>query len=367
MTKYTVYIAILIFSLVSCNGEKIQVEGHVINSDGKKVTLEIMDGARRVVIAECAIVNNQFDLTGKLEKRSVLGIYIDDDVLPVTKLEAAGGHKKVVVDHQKLKNNYTEGRRIFNLQRTYRQHGAVFNNQLDELKTEIRIKKKMAKSIYEKQQAEKEFSVKEAALRNKLDELTIQAIRDNADTEWALFKLAANAAIFDKKVVLELQELFRDKFKDHDAFGTIERLMKIQMTKIGDPAIGFTIDNAQGQKVSLADYKGKVVIIDFWASWCKPCRAANPMMVELYNKYKGKGLEIIGISLDTNKESWLQAVKQDKLPWEQLSTLEGFECPVGFKYGVTAIPHLFVVDKEGILRGNRVHGPELEELINELL
>lgn len=367
MTKYTIYIAILIFSLVSCSGEKIQIEGHVLNSDGKKITLEIMDGARRVVIAECPIVNNQFELIGKLPKKSVLGIYIDEDVLPATKLEAAGGYKKVVIDHQKLKNNFEEGRRMFNLQREYRQHGAEFNQQLDELKAELRIKKKMAKSIYATKQAEKEFSVKEAALREKLHESTIEAIRENADTEWALFKLAANAAIFEKKVVLELQELFRDKFKEHDAFGMIERLMKIQMTKVGEPAIDFSIENIEGKKVSLADFRGKVVIIDFWASWCKPCRASNPMMIEFYNKYNDKGLEIIGISLDTNKEAWLQAVKQDRLPWVQLSTLEGFECPVGFKYGVTAIPHLFVVDKEGILRGNKVHGPELEELIKELL
>lgn len=367
MIKHTIYIAIMLFALASCTGEKLEVEGHIFNSEGKKASLEIMDGAKRILLDECEIVNDQFHLSASLKKVSVIGIYIDDDLLPITKLQGLSGKQKVVADHKQLRDGYELGRRMHELQRKYRVVGAEFNQNLESLKSELRVQKKLATNDADRKKAEAAFNKKYDVLMKDYNDYVVQAIKDNSDTEWALYKLAANAAVFDKKLVLELHELFRDDFKEHDAFKTVDRLMKIQVTKVGEPAIDFTVANAEGKDVSLSDYKGKVLVIDFWASWCKPCRAANPEMLKFYKKYKSKGVEIIGISLDNNKKSWLEAIEQDGLPWEQVSTLEGFECPVGFKYGVRAIPHLFVVDKEGILRGNKVHGPELEELVKELL
>lgn len=134
----------------------------------------------------------------------------------------------------------------------------------------------------------------------------------------------------------------------------------------GGVAPNFTQNDPQGNPVSLTDFRGKVVLIDFWASWCGPCRRENPNVVRLYAKYKDQGFEVLGVSLDSKQDRWLDAIEKDGLIWTHVSDLKGWSNEVAGMYSVTSIPHTVLLDAEGKILGRNLRGAALDEKLAEV-
>lgn len=137
--------------------------------------------------------------------------------------------------------------------------------------------------------------------------------------------------------------------------------------EIGTIAPDFSAPNPAGKSVSLKESLGKVTIVDFWASWCNPCRAENPNVVALYNEFHAKGLNIISVSLDKDAAKWKEAIAKDKLSWTHVSNLNDFEDPIALAYGVNSIPSVFVLDAKGTIVAKDLRGAELKAKISSLL
>ncbi|MGO4290481.1 peroxiredoxin family protein [Chitinophaga sp. RAB17] len=137
-------------------------------------------------------------------------------------------------------------------------------------------------------------------------------------------------------------------------------------TGIGATAMDFTQNNTAGKAVKLSDYRGKYVLLDFWASWCGPCRAENPNVLDNYEKYHSKGLEILGVSLDDKKDAWLKAIKDDGLEWAHVSDLKGWKNDVAKEYNIRAVPSNFLIDKEGKIVAVDLRGEELSQKLQEI-
>jgi peroxiredoxin len=135
----------------------------------------------------------------------------------------------------------------------------------------------------------------------------------------------------------------------------------------GQSVVDLSLPDLNGKMVSLSELKGKVVLIDFWASWCGPCRHNNPHLVKLYNKYHSKGLEIFGISLDEDIDDWKKAVRHDKLIWIQVIDDKGWQAPSAYAFGVDMIPTSFLIDRQGVIRTINAEGADLESNIRDLL
>jgi peroxiredoxin len=145
-----------------------------------------------------------------------------------------------------------------------------------------------------------------------------------------------------------------------------QRIQAAGLTGIGRQAPLFTQNDQNGKSLSLASLKGKVVLIDFWASWCHPCRGENPNLKKQYSLYKDRGFVILSVSMDSQKKNWLQAIEQDGMPWLHVSDLKGWSNEAGRLYGVRAIPACFLIDKEGKIIANDLRGETLNKKLAEI-
>ena len=196
--------------------------------------------------------------------------------------------------------------------------------------------------------------------------------------------LADNLLKERKKDVSRIAESFNgfsEDIKSSDLGKTVQEKIaaaKIEVaalnaTEIGQKAPSFSAPSTDGKMIALNDIMGKVTIVDFWAAWCGPCRRENPNVVQVYEKYHDKGLEIISVSLDGNrrqqdpKAAWLQAIEDDKLNWHHVSNLNYFNDPVAKAYNIKSIPATFILDEKGNILAKNLRGNNLENKIAELL
>jgi len=216
---------------------------------------------------------------------------------------------------------------------------------------------KLATKIREVNKDENEFR-RAIAENNPNSLVAIMALTD-------LLNLKATPAKQVKKIYASIE----DTLKTSRLGKNLDRLIAASIGKIdiGSEAEDFSAPNPKGEMLSLKASMGKITIIDFWASWCKPCRAENPNVVRVYNKYHDKGLNIIGVSLDKNKDHWTKAIDKDNLEWNHVSNLKFWQDPIAKTYGVRSIPATFILDEQGNVIAKNLRGPALETRISELL
>ena len=145
---------------------------------------------------------------------------------------------------------------------------------------------------------------------------------------------------------------------------------KIEVSKkveVGQPAPDFTLNTPEGTPLSLSSFKGKIVVIDFWASWCGPCRKENPNVVKMYQEFHPKGVDILSVSLDKEKDKWLKAIEDDGLVWNHVSDLKGWGSSVAKLYGVNGIPATVLIDKDGVIVAKNLRGPELRAAVEKMI
>ena len=142
---------------------------------------------------------------------------------------------------------------------------------------------------------------------------------------------------------------------------------KLKLLAVGQTAPDFEMASVDGKKIKLSQFRGQYVLLDFWASWCAPCRQENPNLVKQYHAFKDKGFTIFGVSLDANKDLWLKAIKDDKLTWTHVSELKQWDSNIVKLYSIEGIPMSFLLDKQGKIIGKNLRAEQLSELLTKTL
>lgn len=255
--------------------------------------------------------------------------------------------------------------------------GTANNDAYQEIRTQINGLNKQMMAIYESMSDTTLTDEQRQAKRNEMESLensktaAIKAgINKNITNPVGILLLKQNYYYLDVADLDPLMPQIPAAYDNDEAINKIKKnVEKMKATAVGQKFTDFEMQTPEGKNVKLSDYvgKGKVVLVDFWASWCGPCRREMPNLVEAYAKYKNKNFEIVGVSLDQNGEAWKEAIKKLNITWPQMSDLKYWNCEGAQIYAVSSIPHTVLIDGKGTILARGLHGDELQKKLAEVL
>lgn len=333
-----------------------------------------VDGSNKI---DSAVAKNQvFQFKGDLKAPVTARLIADKNGVGLQKLGQDADLLSLYIENgtinvtaeDKLKNATISGSKINAENAVYNKFLAVpaeemnvINKEYDEAPEEKKKDESFMKGLTERYEKASDAKI---ALQKKF-------IKENPGSFFSLVALKDVAGPSMDVAVIEpiykgLSENLRKSTGGQEFAKEIEAS---RATSIGAVAPAFTQNDTNDKPVSLADFKGKYVLVDFWASWCGPCRAENPNVVTAYNEYKDKNFTILGVSLDQpgKKDAWLGAIKADGLAWTQVSDLQGWKNSVAAQYGVKGIPQNFLVGPDGKIVAKNLRGEGLHKKLKELL
>lgn len=210
-----------------------------------------------------------------------------------------------------------------------------------------------------------EYETLENERRNEIK----QYISQNPDMPVSVYiatrQLSNGADAVEMRNIFSIFDTSLSGTRYYDAMASnVETMEKVAP---GKPAVDFTLENTMGEEVSLSDFRGQIVLISFWASWCPYCRAENPNLVKVYDEFGGDKFTVLGVSLDRNKEAWLKGIEEDGLEWEHVSDLEGWRSAPADLYAIRSIPQNVLIDENGIIVERNVKYHELGEKLQQML
>ncbi len=362
------YIAIS-FSISSCTSlepNTFVINGTTDHVDGSSVyRIKSGPNGQPVTIDSTTIVNGFFELKGALDQIDINFIFLEgvNGNVPVILEE---GSIEMEIFKDSLASSVTEGTLSNNNLGQYRESTQGFAKDMRTLVQEINEANVLGDNILAE-----DLTAKYKAVEINLNAYEKDFMSSNPQSYVAtliLERLVTTKAMRSSEAKLIFNG-FDPKIKSSVSGKKVEAIINIPTnpTAIGEVAPVFEGPTPTGELVSLASLKGKVTIIDFWASWCRPCRIENPNLVRLYNRMHDKGLEIVGVSLDKNQSSWARAIQDDGLRWNHVSNLKYWQDPIALLYGVRSIPAAFVLNKDGVIVAKNLRGAQLDAKIEELL
>lgn len=344
--------------------EQYSIGGTLSNADSAWIILQKRESGAWVKVDSAQVLDNSFQLKKgnvELEKMYYLQVAGTRKYTPIF-LE--NSEITFTGDLDSLDNVEISGSAIHDKYEAYQKGKKPFSERMKALYP----KYDLADSLGDKEM-EKDIDEQYEAIYDEQKEYNIKIISENSDNNMGPY--LATSTFYSDKDIEDLENVLNGFDTTLNKSSYVIKLTNMvsvwKQVAVGQPAVSFSQNDSTDNPISLESLKGQYVLIDFWASWCGPCRAENPNVVAIYNDLHEKGFEILGVSFDTSREKWLKAIDDDKLTWQHVSDLKGWSNAVGKLYGVNSIPHTVLLDKEGTIIAKNLRGDELRDKLEELL
>lgn len=349
-----------VFYLTSCdNTEKMAISGQIENAGNVK-TVVFYEGDRKldsVFLSD----KNKFVFERPATQPRMLILKVGTRKYPM--IAEPGKKIKFYTDMMSSDRDYTiEGSELSEKLKSF------FPHQLRKEHVEDSLQNAFVEETYELESREVENKRAEflGVLREYMKDYNEKAVAfatENQDLAGFYVMSTLNPEMAEEELIAYSDQI-EGKFEDNRIVKDfIEEVQKLKRLSVGQKAPDFKAYTPNNKLMGISDFKGKVTLVDFWASWCGPCRKENPNIVEQYHLYKDKGFDVLGVSLDDNPGSWLKAIEDDKLDWAQISDLKAWSSDLIDLYAITAIPTSFVLDENGVIIGKNLRGNDLVEFL----
>ena len=363
MKKLTYVLAATLLAACNSGNNGYTITGTVEGAnDGDMVYLQGVEGRQLVKLDSAVIKNGTFTFTGKQD--TAVNRY-----LTYKNNEDNGMAMDFFLENGKIAIQLTKDSDAAT--------GTPNNDAYQEIRTQLNSLMKQMETLYSAlsdttlTDEQREAKGKEIeGLQEKMIGVAKDGIAKNITNPVGIHLLKQNYYYMDVNELAPLMPQIPAAYDNDEAIIKIkDNVEKMKATAVGQKFTDFEMADPDGKTVKLSDYvgKGKVVLVDFWASWCGPCRREMPNLVEAYAKYKGKGFEIVGVSLDQKADAWKQAIEKLGMAWPQMSDLRYWDCEGAALYAVSSIPHTVLIDKDGTILARGLHGEELQAKLAEVL
>ncbi|WP_317898394.1 TlpA disulfide reductase family protein [Aurantibacillus circumpalustris] len=360
--------------LASCNPSKsdgsFELKGNFSNSKGETVYLEKLSSAQPVLIDSVVIdEKGDFEFANYQPKIGFYRVKINAQNFAMLVLDSAV-KIRITGNVNDLGNSYkVEGSEETKLFMEYNEISKARDLRLDSLNKAFQIVMEGSKMDSKKMDSLSQiFEAPYNAIVSASSDLVIDKLKKNASMYSSLIAVQALEPDKYPDIYKLLDEGLSKKFPNDNNVKMFHSVVSsMQATAIGQVAPDIILNSPEGKEIALSSLKGKVVLVDFWASWCGPCRKEMPNVVKAYAKFKNKGFEIFGVSLDKEGERWVEAIAKDGITWPQVSDLKQWESSVVRLYNIQGIPYTVLLDKEGKIIAKNLRGEELEKKLAEVL
>lgn len=359
-------VSILVFLGCSSKSGEFTIKGSVDLKDGNMVYRVIADANQQpMVIDSTAIADGAFKMSGVVESPDV-NFFSVQTIRGNFPFVLESGDIKVSLYKDSLMSSKAFGTVSNDAFMKYKIDTNVFVNSMNGIGRDLQ-QANIARDTLLAADLQEQYK----DVQDQIRDYEIRFIEENPDSYVSVlilerFVLTKQMTNEDAKPIFEKLSTRIQESK------TGEKLDKIfnapaAPAEVGQIAPSFEGPSPTGQLVKLEENLGKITIVDFWASWCRPCRVENPNLVRTYNKLKSKGLKVVGVSLDKSKENWVRAIEDDALKWSHVSHLKFWNEPIAKAYQVRSIPATFILDQNGKILAKNLRGKALEQKIEELL